>query len=107
MVNCDTCQKLMKLQMALKQKDAYISNILLELNQYKRMAMQKKSDLSDIQMQSSIIIKNLHLENNELKTLLNQYKIRSNSHNEANRKSMGTPKLPNWNLSSLRKDDIY
>ncbi len=107
MVNCDTCQTVMRLQRSIKQKDAYISNILMELNQYKRMARQKKSDLSDVQMQSSDIIRKLQYENNDLKDMLRQYKSKLNNKLDAKRKPMGTPKLSNWDISTLRQDDLF
>ncbi|NLD20804.1 MAG: hypothetical protein GX663_11305 [Clostridiales bacterium] len=79
----------------------------MELNQYKRMARQKKSDLSDVQMQSSNVIRKLQYENNELKDMLRQYKSKLNNKLDAKRKPMGTPKLANWDISTLRQDDLF
>ena len=107
MVNCDTCQTVMRLQRSIKHKDAYISNVLMELNQYKRMARQKKADLSDVQLQTSDIILKLQHENNELKDMLRHYKSKLNNKLDAKRKPMGTPKLSNWDISALRQDDLF
>lgn len=107
MVNCDNCQKVIRLQTLLKQKESYINNVLLELNQYKRMARQKKSDLSDVQMQTSDAIRRLQYENEELKNSLRQYKSKITAQLDAKRKPMGIPKLANWDVSTLRQDDLY
>jgi vacuolar-type H+-ATPase subunit I/STV1 len=107
MANCNQCMKLMRLQQELNKRNSHINNLMGELSQYKKLSKQQGFNLNDVQNRASFELSKLKSENCALRKTLDEQNETLNKRRESKRNPIGTPKFPNWDIGTLRTDELY